>query len=171
MDITLADIEQLAKRFAAAHADLSTTVTELNDAVEAVKRVRLTAIKRGVEKAKQHRADLEALVDSARHLFVKPRTVIFHGIKVGLQKGKGGIAFEDPERVLALIKKHFPDQAEILIRTKETPDKEALETLPVADLKRIGCEVTEAGDQIVVKPTNSDVDKIVTALLKEGETI
>jgi hypothetical protein len=168
MDTTLADIEQLAKKFADAHADLSATVAELNEAVEAVKRARLTAIKRAVERAGHHHSALYALLDRARHLFVKPRTHVFHGVKVGLQKGKGGIEFDDAEKVVALIKRHFPDQQEILIRTKETPDKDGLGTLPVADLKRLGCEVADAGDQIVIKPTDSDVDKIVSALLKEA---
>ena len=167
---TLADIEALTKKFAEAHTDLSKVVTDLNEALAAVKLAHLAAIKHHVKKTAHHHANLKAAVDSSRDLFVKPRTVLFHGIKVGLQKGKGGITFDDAERVVALIKRHFPEQSELLIRTKESPDKDALENLPVSDLKRLGCEIAEAGDQIVIKPTDSDVDKIVTALLKDATT-
>lgn len=168
MDISLADIEQGAKRFAEAHQELTSIVTELNDAVEAAKRARLNLIKRAVAKAAERRGALEAQIDSARQLFIKPRTIIMHGIKVGLQKGKGGIDFDDPEKVVALVKKHFPDETDLLIHIKETPNKEALAQLPAADLKRLGCEIKDSSDQVVIKPTDSDVDKIVAALLKDA---
>jgi hypothetical protein len=37
----------------------------------------------------------------------------------------------------------------------------------VSDLKRLGCEVAEAGDQIVIKPVDGEIDKLVNAYLKE----
>lgn len=165
---TLAEIESLTKKFAEAHTDLSKVVTDLNEALAAIKLAHLAAIKHHVKKTAHHHANLKAAVDESRDLFIKPRTVLFHGIKVGLQKGKGGIIFDDAAKVVALIKRHFPEQTELLIHTKEKPDKEALEQLAVADLKRLGCEIADAGDQIVIKPTDSEVDKIVTALLKDA---
>ena len=38
----------------------------------------------------------------------------------------------------------------------------------IADLKRIGCTIEETGDVVVIKPTDSDVDKIVSALLADA---
>ena len=53
--------------------------------------------------------------------------------------------------------------------SKEEPVKEQIAKLPTADLKRIGCSVTETGDERVIRPTDSSTDKLVNALLKEGE--
>lgn len=88
-------------------------------------------------------------------------------MKVGYQKGKGTISFEDADSVVARIKKHLPDQADVLIKLKETPVKDALAQLSAADLKKIGVTVSEAGDQVVIKPVDSEVDKMVDALLKD----
>ena len=41
----------------------------------------------------------------------------------------------------------------------------------MAELKRIGVTVEETGDQIVIKPTDSEVDKLVNALLADAERI
>ena len=75
---------------------------------------------------------------------------------------------------MQLIKKHLPDQAELLIDVVETPAKNAIAMLPVTDLKRIGANVKAAGDQVVIKPADGAIDKLVKALVKaaieeEGE--
>lgn len=167
-EVMLADVERAARGFADAHDELAAIVRDLNDSIEAAKRVRLTIIKRAVGKAAQKHSELHALIDGARHLFTQPRTIVLSGVKVGLQKGKGGIEFTDAAQVVALIRKHLADRADVLIRTKESPNKEAIEELPVSDLKRIGCTIIESGDKIVIKPTDSEVDKIVAGLLSEA---
>lgn len=165
---SLGEIETAVRKFAAARQELGDLVGELNEKIEALKRQRLTEIKRAVARAAERQSEVHNLVEGAPELFVKPRTFVLHGIKIGFQKGKGGIEFSDPDRVCELIRKHLPDQEEALIRTKESPNKEALGLLPVADLKRIGCNVAEADDQVVIKATDSEVDKIVTALLEHA---
>jgi hypothetical protein len=71
--------------------------------------------------------------------------------------------------VVTLIEKSFPKaQADLLIKTTKKPIKKALEDLDVGALKRIGCRVVETGDEIVIKPADSEVDKIVTALLADA---
>ena len=119
-------------------------------------------------------AALRALVEANPGCFIRPRTQVFAGIKVGYAKGKGALSFDDADSVVARIKKHLPEQADVLIRTKEAPVKEALAQLSAAELKKIGVTLSEAGDQTVVRPVDSEVDKMVDALLKaatgeEGE--
>jgi hypothetical protein len=168
-DISLADIELAAKAFAADRAILAEVVDGLNDDIEGLKRHALPVIKRRVAHAAESQAVLMSLVDKARHLFVQPRTVIFHGIKVGLHKGSGGITWDDDATVIRLIEKHFTKaQAELLIKTTRKPIKKAIEDLDIADLKRIGCRIEETGDAIIIKPTDSHVDKLVNALLKDA---
>lgn len=165
---TLADIESRAKTYSEARTKLADIVAALNDGIDALKREHMAALKRAVSRAAERHDDLKALIEDAPDLFTKPRTVIFHGVKIGYQKGKGGIAFDDAAQVVKLIRRHLPEQADALIAVKETPAKDALTNLPVADLKRIGCTVVETGDTIVIKPTDSEVDKMVDALLKDA---
>ena len=165
--MTLDQIESITKTYADSHGELAEKVQSLTDQIEALKRRHLPAIKRAVERAAEHKAALAAAVASTPALFAKPRTVIFHGIKVGLQKGKGGITFADADRVVQLIHKHYPeDEAGALLHVTEKPDKDALGKLPVAELKKLGCEIEDAGDAVVIKPAAGEVDKIVNALLK-----
>ena len=168
-DISLYTIEAAARQFAADRLELCTVVTNLNTSIEALKRHTIPQIKRRVAVAAESHAALEALVDKGRHLFIQPRTVVFHGIKVGLQKGRGGIEWDDDAKVVGLIEKHFTRaQADLLIKTTKKPIKKAIEDLGIADLKKIGCRIEETGDSIIIKPTDSQVDKLVTALLKDA---
>ena len=167
-EVSLSAIERGAKRYADAREDLGAVVRLLNEQVEAMKRAALPDIKRLVTKAAESHGQLHALVEEAPGLFVKPRTVIFHGIKVGYEKGRGKIEVGDQDKTIALIEKLFPEQAEALIAVKKLVVKSALGNLAVADLKRIGCTIEETEDQIIIRPVDTAVDKIVTALLKEA---
>ncbi len=171
-EITLAIIEAGAKKHAAHRSDLKHLVQTLNDQVEAIKRAALPDIKRAVARAAGSANDLREIIAQVPGLFVRPRTVIFHGIKCGYEKGKGKLVFQDGDRVCALARKLFPEMAEALIITKEAPNKKALAELPAADLKRLGITIEDTGDQIIVRAVDTDVDKIVTALLAEAtETV
>jgi tryptophan 2,3-dioxygenase len=163
---TLSTIEKQAAKFAAAREVLSSLVAELTNAMDALKADALPSIKRAIERAAEHHDRLRVLVEESPKLFQKPRSKVFHGIKLGFQKSKGKIEFEDADRVCALIKKHFPDQADVLIQTKEKPAKDALNNLTAAELKRLGINVTEGGDVVFIRPVDSAVDKMVDALLK-----
>lgn len=166
---TLARIETLTINYSIARATLAEAVTELNDEIEQLKRKRLSRIKTLLGMAADHHAKLSAAVQTSAHLFDKPKTQTFAGIKVGFRKGTGGIDWDDADKVVALIEKHFPKaQAELLIKTTKKPIAKALADLDVADLKRIGCRVEATGDVVFIKPTDSAVDKIVNALLKEA---
>lgn len=163
---TINDIERRTKLLADARAALSEIVMQLNAGIEALKRDHMRALKAAVARVAERHEELKALIEEAPDLFVKPRTVVFHGIKVGYQKGAGKIEFDDADRVVALIKKHFPEQAEALILTTERPAKEALEQMSAADLKRLGIVVEGTADRVVIKHTDSTVDKLVKALIK-----
>ena len=69
---------------------------------------------------------------------------------------------------MALIRRYLPEQADTLIRTVEEPHKPALALLSVADLRRVGCTVVETGEAVVIKAVDSEVDKMVDALLKDA---
>ena len=122
-EITLAQIETATKNYAAQHDLLTAIVRQVNEQIEAIRKNAIPRIKRAVANTAEAQNQLHTLVSDAPHLFTKPRTVIFHGIKVGFEKGKGKIEFDDVDKTVALIKKHLPEQAEI-------PDPASLCKLP-----------------------------------------
>jgi len=166
---TLNEIDTLAKKYSDARFALTAHVDALNEAVREAKRKHLAAIKRTLAAASEARADLHAALEESADLFVKPRSVVVHGIKVGFQKGKGKIEYDDADQVVKLIRKHYAEQFDALVKTTERPIKEALANLSAAELKRLGITVEETGDVVLIKAVDSDVDKLVTALLKESE--
>ncbi|MFN0182265.1 MAG: host-nuclease inhibitor Gam family protein [Aquabacterium sp.] len=166
--IELTEVQAAARAYADARARLAERVAVLNDGIEQLKRDNLPGVRRALERAAQLEAELRAAVEAAPHLFAKPRTVVMHGVRVGYEKGKGRIEFSDAAQVVRLVRKHLPDQAEVLIQVKEQPVKSALAQLTAADLRRLGCTVEEAGDAVVIRPVDTDVDKLVAALLKSA---
>lgn len=164
---SMATIEARTKVFAAARADLAILTRSLVEETEQLKRRRLPAIRRAVNRAKTAKEELEAAIDAGRALFARPRSRLLHGVRVGLRKATGKLSWADPDIVVRLIRKHLPDKAELLIKVKETPVKKALAQLQAADLKRLGVTVEETGDAVLIEPTDSAIDKLVNALLEE----
>lgn len=165
----LAEIDGKTRRYAEARRALSDAVHVLDAEVQALKRRRLPHIRRKALRAAEARAELKAALADSPELFQKPRTLTLHGVKVGYAKAKGKIVVEDAARVVALVRKHFPERFDDLVKIEEKPVKAALNQLSTAELRKIGCTVTEAGDEVVIKPVDGDVDRLVDALLKEAD--
>lgn len=162
------DIEQLSADYATAMTDLAYEMGVLESAVRALKAKYLPGIKRDAARAAAVKAKLKARIEESPEQFIKPRTLLFHGVKVGFAKSKGTVSWSDEDAVIRRIRERLPkDQVELLIRSKENVHKPAVYDLVAADLKRLGIEITDAGDQVVIKLTDSDIEKIVDALLKD----
>ena len=164
---TLIEIEAQTKVYADAREKLSVEVGTLTEQMEKLKRTHLSAIKRRVAAAKDARAALANMIEQSPALFEKPRSITIHGVKVGFQKGKGKIEFDDVDQVVKLIKKNFPKQFDTLVKTTHKPIKDALQNLAAGDLKKLGITVEESGDVVLIKDATGEVDKLVSALLKE----
>lgn len=165
--MNLSEVEGLTKKYADAYNDLADQVRDLNEVIEEQARAHLKYIKKAFILETERRGQLKAALEGATELFVQPKTVIFHGIKVGFAKGKGKINISD--NTVELIEKNFPGLAETLIKIEKTPVKDSLAQLPAADLKKMGVTVADAGDEVVIRPVDSNVDKMVKALLKDSE--
>lgn len=162
-------LEQIAKatrQFAEARQELANLVDATNRRMRLIYEDNLAHIRKLLARANDARAALETLIVAAPELFARPRTIVLHGTRIGLRKGKGGLEWDDEEQVLRLIRKLFPEQAHVLIRTTEEPVKNALAELPAADLKRLGVTVEETGDVPVIQPADSAADKLVKAFFK-----
>ena len=164
--LTLGDIELRAKNFASARSLLADRVLQLQDEIEAAKRKAMPLIRSALATTKAAESELQAGIQQSPGLFKKPRTHVLHGIKVGVEKGKGTVKITDPQRTVDLIHKLLTDQVDMLIKVEETPLKTALAQLPAADLRRIGVELIEAGDRVVIRAIDGELDKMLNALLK-----
>lgn len=165
---TLEFIDEKAQRFANLRAKLTKAVEAYNAEIEEARNRHSRGIKRLVESAAEAHGELVEAVADSKNLFGKPKSLTLHGVRVGFRKGSGKVAYGDEDQVVELIEKKLPEQAEILIVTKKKPNKKALAQLDVAELKKIGCTVEDTGDVPFAEDADSEVDKLVKALLKEA---
>lgn len=167
--MSMNEIEAKAKQFHDARTVLAERVQNLRDEQEAIKRRLLVGIKNALAKFRESHAHLLELVEAHPELFQKPKTRTLHNVRVGWVKQRGKLEIEDAERVVELIEKLLPEQAEALIRTKKDPDKKALAELPARDLKRLGVRVLEDTEAPFVKPADDGIDKLLDALLSQDD--
>jgi len=167
--MNLTEIEKMAKEFSDARATLRERVEVLEEGMLALKKRYLPGIRNAVEKAKEIREKFSNAIGDSDDLFIKPRTMTLFGIRFGIEKQKGKIEWEKGAvpGIVKLIKKLFPDSWETYVKVDEKPMKKTLATLPSGDLKKLGIQVMETGDAVVIKPVDSEVDKLVDALLNE----
>lgn len=165
---TMQEIDKKAENYAAAREALLGTKLALDEELAALKRRYMKLIRRLVETGKQRAAELSAAITASPQLFVKPRTVILHGVRLGIMKSRGELAWDDEAKVIARIRAQLPkEQAELLIRVKETVAKGAVYDLTAADLKRFGIRIEGAGDVVTIKDAAGDLDKWLDAMLAE----
>lgn len=169
MSNDMSTIDAACKAARAAREVLSERATALQEEIEAAQKRKLPGLRSAVAAVAEADAALIAALQSAPHLFVKPRSVVLHGLQVGYTKGKGTIEIGDPAQVVKLIRKHFPDSFDTLVKTKETPVKAAIKNLKVEDIKKLGITVQASGDVVFITDATDGVDKLVKALLKGAE--
>jgi hypothetical protein len=167
--MSMETIEQKATALADARDLLSTRVQAIEDEIRAIKRRRRAGLKSAAATVAAALAELQAEIDANRTLFAKPRTRVFFGLKVGLQKSKGKVAYANKAKTVALIRRHFKKAFDTLVQTKEAPIDSAVRNLPAADLARIGASISGTGDQVLIKAIDSDIDKLIKAWMDDAE--
>ncbi|MFA5161185.1 MAG: host-nuclease inhibitor Gam family protein [Elusimicrobiales bacterium] len=165
--MSLSEIESLVKQYADRRARVTERLRQYEAGVAALKKEHLPGIKQAAVSASEKETELRAAIEASPALFEQPRSLTMHGIKFGFQKQKGSIRYEDEDKVISLVRKYLPEQADSLIKSEERLLKTALSNLTAAELKKLGVEVKESGDAVLVKSVDSDIDKLVNALLAE----
>lgn len=128
------------------------------------------ALREAFGKVAGAQAALTAEVTTHPELFVKPRTLTLHGIKFGFAKGKGRLVIEDETKSVALARKHLDaEKADLLIRVVESINKKAAAGLTAAELKKIGIQIEEAADEMVLSFVDSELDQLLERLLKQAQ--
>lgn len=161
----MSDIDALAEALHEARDDLREIVASAEEEIAEIRRNYAPSIKAAAEKTAQATAALYRAVHDNPDLFRRPKTTVLYGIRVGWRKRKGTLAIHDAEATVRLIERHLPDRTDALLKVTKRPVKSALNGLSVAELKRIGVEITRDIDEPVVEPTDSEIDKLVEALL------
>jgi len=166
MPATISDIELQARKLSLARAELKEQIALLEEKTRALRELYRKKLIRLTEIAAAAQDGLLGMVKESPKLFVKPRSVNFYGIKCGFAKGKGALIIDDEDKTIALIQKHFPDLMDTLTKPSISIVKTELDKLPVNDLKRIGVQVKDSVDAAFVKATDSEIDKLVSALME-----
>lgn len=165
--LSIIEIESIARAFAAERQKLVEAVSELNDELEHAKRVAMPRIRRALARTTDAQSVLINAIDGNRHLFAQPRSITVDGIKVGLQKSKDTVAFDDAETVAGAVFSEMPDQFATFVKREHKPIVAALLQLDPETLKRIHCRLVEGKDEVLVKPTGSEIDKLLAKLTAE----
>jgi len=167
---SLALVEQKTQEYAASRQNLNDLVYLLNEKIVILKEEHLPGIREAVAETANKKEALSAVLEESKGLFVKPKTMIIMGIKIGFAKGKGKLSWDTPEMVLKRIKALFtePKEQSLYIKTKETPIKKTLQDLPAGTLKKLGITVSDVGEVVVISPTDNEIDKLVDALLNNA---
>jgi hypothetical protein len=169
---TIEIIEGKAREYSVARGALVELVNGLHNEIEQAKKKYLGAIRKQVVKTKDTESALAALVERSADLFVKPKTLTFHGVKVGFGKLPGKIEFDSADKLVARIERIYKGDEtmlEQLLIIKKKPSKEGLEKLDVPALQKLGVSVQDAGERVIVKSVDGEVDKLVAALLKDTD--
>lgn len=167
---TLAEIEAATHHYAGARDELRSIGALIQAEIAAIRERYRPQVRAAASSAADAKTELEALIDANRSIFEEPRTRVFSGIKVGLRKMPGTIAWDDASAVVQAIRKELPDKAPTLIRVKEEPIKQGLATLDVRELAAIGCRLTDTTDTIIIHAPEDQIDKLINALTEEEES-
>lgn len=166
---TLNDIDARTKTFADARSKLADLVTVFTGEKELLERKHMTAIRRQIARVAELQKEVEKAVDATPSLFKRPKTVLMHGIRVGFEKGRGKLVYEDVAKLISRIELKLPEKKDLLIKTTKKPVAKAIQQLTVEQLKSIGCQIHSAGDGVVVRAEDSAIEKLVKVLLKGAD--
>jgi phage host-nuclease inhibitor protein Gam len=162
-------IEDKCIQLTATRDALSVEVDALNTDIEAIKAKHRSKIRQLVRRLKSQRQALINDVVKNPDWFVKPKSQIFSGVKVGYKKQRGTITVADQDNSIKLLRRHLGDDAEALIQTSEKLIKDAVANQPASVLKKSGIAVTDDVDVCFVSFTDREIDKVINALLADDD--
>ena len=167
--MTLEEIGKLCRCYADARDDLDRISEDIQEGRRQIIRSRMRALKGAVASTSAAKDELRQALEVSPDLFEKPRTRAIDGIKVGFRKLPGKIEVADEGRSIRRIREKLPGKADVLIVTRETLNRNALKGLSVKELASIGATLGDDEDEVVIKTASTDLDKLVDALLADGE--
>lgn len=162
-------IERAAQAYSDSIDDLKSQMNLLEEAITEEKRLAMPLIRQCVRKARKKEKELQSLVKGSSDLFQKPKTRVFHGIKVGFRLVAMKLKYPADDKLVAKIRSELPDEADTLIVTKDAPVKDAIQNLGVKVLRRLGILVQNPFNEVVVKHQTGDMLKMADAMMEPGD--
>jgi len=146
--------------------ELAALANELSERMTAAKRELMPKIRKALDRLNVSSAELLAEVMASRHLFQEQKTQVFHGVKLGWPKARGGLEIPDAERTIERAEKLLTEeQFKMVVKTSHELRKKPLGTLDVDTLKKLGVNIRNAGEYALVSVTDGDVAELVRGML------
>ena len=164
------NLERLTQQYVGTQAELAELLASLEAELRTIKRAHLPQIKKAAARAGMRKQALVQYVTDHSEQFQSPRTRTTHGVKIGLQKGRGKLVLANRDFTIQAIERRHPDKVNVLLKTIYKPVLAGLQQLEAKELQALGVEIVQTGDQIVVRHVDSEVEKMVDAYL-EDETL
>lgn len=163
---TLAILLDLCERLNKTRLKMREIMTDHQTEAQQITRKYTRLLKPLAELASDLDANLRAQIKAHPELFVKPKTFNLAGIKIGMHTESGSIEWDDDDKVVQMLRKVLgKEDAELYIITKDKPSAKAMQTLDPKVLAKVGARVEGAGEQIVVKLADTDMDKLIEKLI------
>lgn len=170
----ITEIRAAAQRLATAHRESLSRATALesvlNKAITPIYAMHRAGLDAAAEEEAAARADLQLLVDASPQLFMKPRSIAQDGVKCGYRKSEDTLDWDDENIVIARIRAipELADLAPVLIRTEEALNINALAELDGNARRKAGIRLIPGIDQPFISFSDSDVEKMVKAILADA---
>lgn len=165
-------LHEAAQALALAHRELTLRAQAQEADIAAAMAPILARHRPGIDAAAAEKAAaqdaLTKLVQANPQLFCRPRSITVDGVKAGYRKELDSLDWDDEQVVIARIRAMLPDQVDLLIRTQSSLVADALPQLDAAVLRQIGVRQVSGSDQAFVSIGDSDVDKLVKAILADA---
>lgn len=147
--------------------ELEIKIGQLEADLEVVKQRHLPGLKKQAQKLATREAELFNAIENAPDLFIKPKTFVIAGTKIGFANSIGSVSFEDDAYVVSQVEKLFPNRVDELVKTEKTPRKDAIRTLSDEDQAKLGCKIVGAGPVVILARVAGDVEKLINKLIEK----
>lgn len=165
-------LHEAAQALALAHRELTLRAQAQEADIAAAMAPIMARHRPGIDAAAAEKAaaqdTLTKLVQANPQLFCRPRSITVDGVKAGYRKEPDALDWDDEQVVIARIQALLPDQVDLLIRSQSSLVADALPQLDAAVLRQIGVRQVSGSDQAFVSIGDSDVDKLVKAILADA---
>lgn len=173
MTTTIIEIRAAAQRLADAHREsvsrAKAVETAISTAVTLIYEIHRAGLDAAAEEEAAAKAELQNLVEGAPQLFSKPRSITVDGVKCGYRKGEDTLDWDDEESVIRRLRAlDLLTLNPVLVRVNESINVAALTELDGNELRRAGVRRIPGVDQSFVSFTDTDVEKMVKAILADA---
>jgi hypothetical protein len=162
------DVEALAMHYRGARDRLADRLHRLEAEVDTLRQAAIHDLRRLVADVAQVQSELSSAIADAPEEWVKPRTRVYHAVKIGLRARPAKLTITDKVRTVELIRERLPDAAEVLIRVKPEPVMSAIKELDKETLTSIGIHVTPPTDEVVISDALTELEALLNALLGDA---